>query len=355
MSEVLGAFEGTTPLRRPLPTRRRKRSGVPALLLGALLRAVLLVGVPVAIVVWLLYSPYFLIREVRVEGGSRVAAAWVEENLRPLARRHILGVSLDGVRRRLSAHPWVASVALRRELPDRLRVTVVERQPAALLARDGGLLFLDAAGEPIAPAPAGGAEGLLVVHSPFGDPAPVAEVLDVVAELQRADAAWGLGVREVTVLGEGEFRLASEPLPFPLLVKAGEVAEGVANLRQVLPEVTRRWRGIGSVDLRQPRRLVVQHAGEVPPAPPVATPPPVVVTAPPAPEIAAVPWPQSPLPPSPLAPEIVEEGGEPLVLPEEPLLDEAPLAEPDEPGEPVGPRPTEGSPAVASRPAGGRS
>ena len=114
-----------------------------------------------------------------------------------------------------------------------------------------------------------------------------------VGELQRAEPTWGLGVRTVEVLGEGEFRLASEPLPFPLLVKAGEVGEGVANLRQVLPEVTRRWRGIGSVDLRLPRRLVVQHAGEVPPAP-------VVVAAVVAP---------TPVAPESIEPEVGSDGG----------------------------------------------
>ena len=304
MSEVLGAFEGATPLRRPLPSRRRRRSGVPALLVGALVRAVLLVGVPVAVVVWLLYSPYFLIRDVRVDGGSRVSTAWVQENLQPLVGRHVLGVSLDAVRRRLSAHPWVASVELRRELPDRLRVVVVERQPAALRAQEGGLVFLDAAGEPIAPAPAGGVEGLLVVRYSFAGPVPVREVLDVVGELQRADAAWGAGVREVKVLGEEEFHLVTEPLPFPLLVRAGEVGEGIGNLRRVLPEVTRRWRGIGSVDLRLPRRLIVQHAGEVPPAPPR-----------PAAPVPSVP-PADVVEPAAAAVELPVDAGEPLVLPE---------------------------------------
>lgn len=270
MSHALSAFEANTPLRRPLPTRRRRRSGVAALVAGALVRAILLVGLPVAVVVWLLYSPYFLIRQVVVEGGARVSAAWVKENLQPLVGRHVLGVSLAAVQRRLSSHPWVASVELRRELPDRLRVNVVERQPAALLLRGDEVLFLDAAGETIAPCPPGGGEGLLRVRSAFAGPAPVAAVLDVVAELQRAEPSWGLGVREVAVLGEGEFRLATEPLPFPLLVKSGEVREGVDNLRRVLPEVTRRWRGIGSVDLRQPRRLVVQHAGLAPAAAPAA-------------------------------------------------------------------------------------
>lgn len=143
-----------TPLRRPFSVRRRKKSGIAPLLAGAALRALLVVALPVVVVVWLLYSPYFLIREVKVDGGARVSAAWMQENLAPLVGRHVLAVSLEGVRRRLSAHPWVASVELRRELPDRLRVSVVERQPVALLAGEHGLSFLDGEGAVIAPVPA---------------------------------------------------------------------------------------------------------------------------------------------------------------------------------------------------------
>src|SRR4029078_8706456 len=123
----LGSYEsGPTPLRRPVNVKRGGRRGVASLLAGAALRALLVVALPVGVVVWLLYSPYFLIREVKVDGGARVSAAWVEEYLTSLAGRAVLSVSRDAVRRRPSAHPWVAWVELRGELPDRLRVSVVE-------------------------------------------------------------------------------------------------------------------------------------------------------------------------------------------------------------------------------------
>src|SRR4029078_2563399 len=129
----LGSYEsGPTPLRRPVNVKRGGRRGVASLLAGAALRALLVVALPVGVVVWLLYSPYFLIREVKVDGGARVSAAWMEENLTPLVGRHVLAVWLEPVRLGLSAHPWVASVELRRELPNRLRVSVVDRQPVAL-------------------------------------------------------------------------------------------------------------------------------------------------------------------------------------------------------------------------------
>jgi hypothetical protein len=255
-----GGYEtAVAPLRRQ-PSRRRRRQGLLRLFAGALLRALLLVGAPGGLLVWLLYSPYFLIRDLQVDGGTRVSAAWVEENLRPLAGRHILAVSLEGVRRRLSDHPWIASVALRRELPDRLRVVVVERQPVARRVSDGGLVFLDVEGEPIAPCPAGAGEGLLLVRQDWPGRVPVREVLEVVGELQRVEPAWGLGVDEAEVLGDRELRVSGKGLPFPLLLAGGEVAAGVNNLRRVLPEITARFAAVESVDLRQPRRLVVHGA-----------------------------------------------------------------------------------------------
>ena len=276
MSETLGTFEGTGPLRRPLPVRRRRKSGLARLFAGALLRALLLVGVPGGVVLWLLYSPYFLIREVRVDGGARVAADWVQAELRPLVGRHVLAVSLQGVQRRLSSHPWVSSVELRRELPDRLRVVVVERQPVALVATEEGRAFLDAAGEVIVPCPPGAGKGLLVIRHPFRPPVPVQAALDVVAELQRAEPVWGLAVREVEVLGDDEYRVEGPELPYPLLLQAGTVREAAINLRRVLPEIGRRFAGVEVLDLRRPRRLVVRpgepargdaDSGSVAPAP----------------------------------------------------------------------------------------
>ena len=273
----LPSYEGgPTPLRRPFSVKRRRRSGIAALLAGAALRALLVVALPVGVIVWLLYSPYFLIREVKVDGGARVSAAWMEENLTPLVGRHVLAVSLDGVRRRLSAHPWVASVELRRELPDRLRVSVVERQPVALLADKDGLSFLDGEGLVIAPVPpattttnAGRAtatvtaatarpDGLIVLRYRFPGPVPVQAALDLVAELRRAHPAWGVGVREVEILGEREYRVTTAALPYPLLLEAGTVEPAVVNLQQMLPEIERRVPAVGEADLRSPRRLVIR-------------------------------------------------------------------------------------------------
>ena len=272
LSRELPYGEGPTPLRRPFNVRRRRKSGVASLLAAAALRALLVVALPVGVVVWLLYSPYFLIREVKVDAGARVSAAWMQENLQPLVGRHVLAVSLEGVRRRLSAHPWVASVELRRELPDRLRVSVVERQPVALLQTKDGLLFLDGEGLTIAPVPstaagdvagAARASTLLVLRYRFPGPVPVQPALDLVAELRRAHPAWGVGVREVEILGEREYRVTTAALPYPLLLEAGTVGAAVTNLQLMLPEIERRVPAVGEADLRSPRRLVIRPQSSI--------------------------------------------------------------------------------------------
>jgi cell division protein FtsQ len=246
---------------RPLPVRRRRRFGVLPLLAMAMTKAVALVGAPVALAAWLYFSPYFAIREIEVSAGERVPMAWVAATLAPLRGRHILGVSLEGVRRKLSAHPWVATVELRKVLPDTLRIEVVERRPVALMRTGDGLFYVDARGEGIAPLPAGASfEELVVLRQPSGGPLPVAAALALIEELKQADASWAASVREVEVLGERDFLVETAALPFPLVLRAGRVAEGVDRLQAAQREAARRGVEIGAADLRFPRRIFIQPA-----------------------------------------------------------------------------------------------
>lgn len=260
MSQPFATREPLAALRRPQPVRRRRRGRALPVLLSAFVKATLLVGAPAAVGVWLATSPYFLVREVGVRAGERVPQEWVAESLSPLIGRHILAVSLAGVRARLAGHPWVAAVELRKELPARLAVEVVERRPVALLETPAGASYLDPRGAVIGPCPDPAAEGLLMVRHAGGGPVPVAAVAALVEELERAHAAWAAGLWRVEVLGEGEYRLDTRALPFPVLVRAGGVAAGVARLERVLAQV--RQREAGSVDLRIPRRVVVGPAAD---------------------------------------------------------------------------------------------
>ena len=70
---------------------------------------------------------------------SRIALNHLAHELRPLVGRHVLAVSLQGVQRRLSSHPWVASVELRRELEEsKARIEDAIGRPVMHLSCPGG-------------------------------------------------------------------------------------------------------------------------------------------------------------------------------------------------------------------------
>jgi cell division septal protein FtsQ len=259
--------------RRGTPPRRRRRSLLLALA-RPLAAACALVALPLALAAWVLTAPLFRLRDVQVGGGAgRVSGAWVRQALAPLAGENLVRLSLAEAAVRLERNPWVASVEMVKELPDRLRVKVAERRPVALLAAAGGLVYADSAGRAIAPVatPAELARahraGLLVVSFDQGPhPDGMAAALKVAAELGRVQPTWAAKLVRIEVLGEGDFRLWTDALPFPVLVTSGQVGPKVQRLIELLPELSRRYPRIAAVDLRFSRRIVVQPVVSSPPA-----------------------------------------------------------------------------------------
>jgi cell division protein FtsQ len=257
--------------RRGTPHRRRRKSLL-VKLLKPLAAAVGLVALPAGLVAWVLTAPRFQlraveVREIKGSPGHRVSADSIRQALAPLQGQNLVRLSLADAVARVRRNPWVASVEIAKELPDRLRVRLSERKPIALLLAGSDLVFADADGRAIAPVAtpveleAARKAGLLVV-SFRGAPHPngMAAALHVAAEVGRVDPNWAAKLAQIEVLGEEDFRLRTDALPFPLLVKEGEVAPKLQRLVTLLPELTRRYPKIEAVDLRFSRRIVVQPA-----------------------------------------------------------------------------------------------
>lgn len=263
--------------RRGVPPRRKRKSLL-LKLLKPLAAAVGLVALPVGLVAWVLTAPFFELRavDVREMKGSpgRVSEASIRQALAPLQGQNLVRLPLAAAAARVRSNPWIASVEIAKELPDRLRVRISERKPIALLLAGRDLVFADADGRAIAPVgtpaelEAARKAGLLVVSFP-GAPHPfgMAAALKVAAELGRAEPNWAAKLAQIEVLGEEDFRLRTDALPFPLLVKDGEVGPKVQRLVTLLPELARRYPKIEAVDLRFSRRIVVQPANSAPPSP----------------------------------------------------------------------------------------
>ncbi|MEO8195345.1 MAG: FtsQ-type POTRA domain-containing protein [Thermoanaerobaculia bacterium] len=253
------------PFRRPSSAVRVRRRS-PWLVLGRhFLQALVLVGGPLALGLWLFTSPTFALARFGVDGNHFVERAWVDRTLSPLLGENLLSLPLPLVEELLAANPWVAGVTVEKRLPNELRVSLVERRPAALL-RDGlKLIYLDEQGRPIAVFdplrdPLRGSRDLLLISvSPATGAAP-AGAFDVARELATSAPEWAGTLSEVEVLGEGDFRLYLGALAFPLLVRAGTLKERVKELERLLPRLDQHYPKLAFIDLRFDRRIIFQPA-----------------------------------------------------------------------------------------------
>ncbi len=249
------------PFRRPSSAVRVRRRSPWLVLGGRFAQALVLVGGPLALGLWLFTSPTFALVRVDLDGNRFVERAWVDRALQPLLGSNLLALPLPQVEELLSTNPWVEGVTVRKRLPNELRISVVERRPVALL-RDGlTLTYLDERGQAIATFdPWRGPRDLLLVSVSPATTAEPAGAFEVARELAASAPQWADTLSEVEVLGEGDFRLYLGALAFPLLVRAGTLKDRLAELERLLPELDRRYPKLAFIDLRFDRRIIFQPA-----------------------------------------------------------------------------------------------
>lgn len=131
------------------------------------LKIALCVAVVVGLGVWVMASGYIVeaggwtnrqmvslsgamglrVADVIVEGRNHISAQDLKQTIAVERGDPLLGIDIDELHARLMALPWVKDVRVRRALPDRLIITIDERQPVALW-RDapGGAAIIDEEG-----------------------------------------------------------------------------------------------------------------------------------------------------------------------------------------------------------------
>ncbi len=81
----------------------------------------------------LLSSPLLQVTRIQVNGCQQLDPQTVIQQAEIPSGVNILSLDLDGVRNRLTQHPWIAAAAISREIPDRIRIEIEERKPVALV------------------------------------------------------------------------------------------------------------------------------------------------------------------------------------------------------------------------------
>jgi cell division protein FtsQ len=141
--------------------------------------------------------PYFDLQDIRVAGNDRLSYETILQTAKVELGRNCLDMNVGEVKNRLDANPWIDSVTVRRELPNRLLIDVREKVPAFWVRQGDGLYFADARGRVIAPMHPGEQASLpiLSVAEDLPDgPEVLAGILKKMADQQtpftQAQTAW---------------------------------------------------------------------------------------------------------------------------------------------------------------------
>lgn len=97
------------------------------------------------------YTPLFAISQITVTGNERIEASQVSGALSDLVGRPLPTVTETEVANLLGEFGLIETFALQAEPPSTLRIKIRERQPLAMLVREGQNYLYDAAGIQIAP------------------------------------------------------------------------------------------------------------------------------------------------------------------------------------------------------------
>ncbi|MFC5498656.1 cell division protein FtsQ/DivIB [Caenimonas terrae] len=97
---------------------------------------------------WLVRNPAFSIGAITVQGDvTHTNAVTLRANVAPHLAGNFFTVSLQETRDAFQAVPWVREAVVRREFPNRLRVTLREHQAVAFWGEDSEMKLVDSFGE----------------------------------------------------------------------------------------------------------------------------------------------------------------------------------------------------------------
>ncbi len=216
---------------------------------------------------WLYHSPLLSIQDVAVEGNQALSADALR-GIAALEDQSIIRSDFAGARERLLALPQVKDVAIDRDWPNGVRITVVERSPWGLWQVGGQRFVIDAEGVILdLPAPEGApliiqtdAAALPLAPGDMVAPGTAAAAGRLVAEAQRTLGRPVVGLEfsqssGLTVLLAGGAEGGSLRIAF------GD-AQGyefkVATLFALLQRAEQEGRSLSRVDLRFGDRVAYQ-------------------------------------------------------------------------------------------------
>ncbi len=239
-------------------------------ILGVALTVAIAVACVAGLVRYTRTSPRFAVRTLDVVGASRRSVDEIAREAGVAQGQNVFALDLATAEARLRADPWVERATLSRRLPGSVRIEVVEREAAALVALGDALYLATADGEVFKRLEAGDPFDLPVVtgvaaaslaRDREGAAATVKRALLLAGDWGRSPASRHMRLEEVHVDDEGAMSLVVGHEALVLRLGKGPYRRVLEQAARVLAEISARHAQASLVFLdneAHPERVVVR-------------------------------------------------------------------------------------------------
>ena len=257
--------------RRQLRARRylRRTFFLGKCLVGLTLCAALAWG---AYGVWerVVQADYFKLRTIHITGNKTLSEQRIRYLLAIPTDHSLLAIDLPRLGTRLSGHPFIQTVALRRLLPDTLEVTIQEQSPALVIRSRGQSLIVDTEGHVLRdfdPEEDGALPELILnqesVLSPgmHLDMEEIERAFELLHTYRESPLNATMRLRELSVSASGASVWKIEPYTFQLRFGEGQIVSQLGRLPHVLTYIAHQGIEVQAIDLSYRNRIIVIPKG----------------------------------------------------------------------------------------------
>ena len=211
----------------------------------------------------LLLASHLELNTIEVQGYQRTARQQIMEAASVPLKTPIFQLGLKEIAQRVEALPWVRSCEVRRVLPDKLSVRVIERQPVALIRMDT-LYYVDEDGTPFKEPAAGETLDYPILTGWDGQTRKkgegkelIGEALWFIREVQEHPHLSREGISEINFNAFGTMTIFTMKEGTMIHMSRGDVALKVRRLEEVWKRIAAKHLPMKYILYEGPGRIVV--------------------------------------------------------------------------------------------------
>lgn len=184
---------------------------------------------------WVLRQPFFPIAGIKVDGEvTHNNAVTLRANVAPQLSGNFFTIDLARARAAFESVPWVRSAVVRREFPNKLRVTLTEQVPVATWGDEAGSKLINGFGDVFEANVAEVDDNLPRLDGPIEQ---AGQVLGMYRVLQPQFQPYDLSIDELTLSSRGSWKVVLDS-GAEIELGRGQSEEVTARLQRFLKTVT---------------------------------------------------------------------------------------------------------------------